>query len=58
MYNLFYDWMKEVRILEALDEPVWMNHEGAIVMSAEEDLGMKVTHRLNHPENILFVNEV
>ena len=44
MYNLVYDRMKEAWILEALDEPVWMNREGEIVMSAEEALGMKVTH--------------
>ena len=50
--------MKEARILEALDEPVWMNREGEIVMSAEEALGMKVTHRVKHPEYMLFVDEV
>ena len=58
MYNLVYDRMKEARILEALDEPVWMNIEGEIVMSAEEALGMKVTHRVKHPEYMLFVDEV
>ena len=49
--------MKEARILEAFDEPVWMNCEVEIVMSAEEALGMKVTHRLKHPEYMLFVEE-
>ena len=49
MYNLVYDQMKESRILEALDEPVWMNHEGGIVMSADEALGTKVTNQVNHP---------
>ena len=27
-------------------------------MSAEEALGMKVMHRVNHPEYMLFVDEV
>ena len=58
MYNLVYDWMKEARILEDIDEPVWMNCEGDIVMSADEDLGMKVTHQVKHPEYMLFVDEV
>ena len=50
--------MKEAQILEALDEPVWMNCEGDIVMYAEEDLGMKATHRVKHPEYMIFVDEV
>ena len=50
--------MKEARIIEALEEPVWMNREGEIVMSAEEALGMKVTHHLKHPKYMLFVDEV
>ena len=58
MYNLVYDRMKEARILEALDEPAWMNREGEIVMSSEEALGMKFTHQVKHPEYILFVYEV
>ena len=58
MYNLVYDRMKEARILEALDEPVWTNPEGDIAMSAEEALGMKVTHRVKHPEYMLFLDEV
>ena len=44
MYKLVYDWMKEARIIEALDEPVWMNSKGEISMSAEEALETKVTH--------------
>ena len=58
MYDLVYDRMEEARILEALDEPVWMNCEGDIFMSAEEALGLKVTHRVKHPEYMLFVDEV
>ena len=58
MHNLVYDWMKEDRILEALDEPVWMNHEGDIVLSTEEALGVKATHRVKHPDCMLFVDEV
>ena len=58
MYNLVYDRMKESRILEALDEPVWMNSEGDIVISVEEAHGMKVTHRVKHPEYMIFVDEV
>ena len=58
MYHLVYDRMKEARILEALDEPVWMNREGEIFMSAIEALGMKVTHQVLHPEYMLFVDEV
>ena len=58
MYNLVYDGMKEAQILEALDEPVWMNSEGEIFMSAEEALGMKVTHQVKHPKYMLFVDEV
>ena len=50
MYDLVYDRMEQARILEALDESVCMNCEGEIVMSAEEALGMKVTHRVEHPE--------
>ena len=50
MYNLVYDRMKEARIIETLDEPVWINRKGDIVMSAEEALGMKVMHRVKHPE--------
>ena len=58
MYNLVYDRIEEARILDTLDEPVWMNREGEIVMSAEEALGMKVTYRVKHPEYMLFVDEV
>ena len=58
IYNLVYDRMKEARILEALDEPVWINCKGDIVMSAEEALVMKVTHRVKHPEYMLLVDEV
>ena len=58
MYNLVYDRMKEARIIEALDEPVWMNPKGEIVMSEEEVLVMNFTHRLKHPEYMLFVDEV
>ena len=36
MYDLVYDRMEEARILETLDEPVWMNREGENVMSEEE----------------------
>ena len=50
--------MKEAWIIEALDKPVWMNHEGEIVMSEEEALGMKFTYQVNHPECMLFVDEV
>ena len=50
--------MKEARILEALDEPVWMNLEVDIVMSTEEALGMKVTHRVKHPEYMVCVDEI
>ena len=49
LYDLVYDRMEEARILEALDEPVWMNHEGEIFMSSEEALEMKVTHQVKHP---------
>ena len=56
MYNLFYDRMKEAHIIEALDEPIWMNREDDIIMSAEEALGMMVTHRVKHPEYMLFVD--
>ena len=58
MYNLVHDRMEEAHILEALDEPVWMNRGGDIVMLEEEDIGMKATHRLKHPEYMLFVDEV
>ena len=58
MYDLVYDRMKEARILETFDEPVWMNREGEIFMSEEEDLGMKVTQRVKHPKYMLFVDEV
>ena len=58
MYTLVYDWMKEARILEALDEPVWMNCKGEIVMSAEEALGMKFTYRVKNPEYMIFVDKV
>ena len=58
MYNLVYDRMKEARILEALDEPVWMNREGDIVMSAEEALGMNFKHQVKHPDYMIFVDEV
>ena len=58
MYNLVYDQMKEARILEALDETVWINLEDEIVMSTEEVLGMKFTHQVKHPEYMLFVDEV
>ena len=58
MYDLVYDRMEEARILEALDEPIWMNRKGEIVMSAEEALWMKVIHRVKHPEYMLFVGEV
>ena len=50
--------MKEAQILEALDEPVWMNREGDIVMSAKEAIGTKATYQVNHPEYMLFVDEV
>ena len=50
--------MKEDRILEALDEPVRMNHEGNIVMSEEEALGMNFTHWVKHPDYMLFADEV
>ena len=58
MYNLVYDWIKEAQILEELVEPVWMNREGDIFMSEDEALEMKVTHRVKHPEYMLFVDEV
>ena len=44
MYNLVYDWMKEARVIETLDEPFWINRKGGIVMSVGKALGMKVTH--------------
>ena len=50
--------MKEARILEALDETVWINLEDEIVMSTEEVLGMKFPHQVKHPEYMLFVDEV
>ena len=52
MYNLVYDRTKEAQILEGIDEPVWMNREGCIVMSVEEALGMKVTQPVKHPEYV------
>ena len=50
--------MKEAQILEALDEPVWINREGYIVISVEEALWTKVTYRVKHPEYMLFVDEI
>ena len=58
MYNFFNDRIKEARILEALDKPVWMNRDGDIVMSMEENLGMMVTHQVKQPEYMIFVDEV
>ena len=54
---MVHDQMKEVWSLEALHEPAWMNHKGDIVMYAEEVLEMKATHRMNHPEYMIFVDE-
>ena len=58
MYNLVYDRIKEAQILADLDEPIWMNREGGIVMSAEKALGMNVAYRVKHPDYMLFVDEV
>ena len=57
MYDLVYDRMEESRILEALDKLVWMNREDEIFMSAEEGLGINVTHRVKQPEYMLFLDE-
>ena len=34
-----------------------MNSEGGIVMYVEEAIGTKVTHRVKHPEYMIFVDE-
>ena len=35
-----------------------MNREGVIVMSVEKALCMKFTYRVNHPEYMIFLDEV
>mmetsp|Transcript_25354 Transcript_25354/g.42136 ORF Transcript_25354/g.42136 Transcript_25354/m.42136 type:complete len:154 (+) Transcript_25354:120-581(+) len=58
MYDLVYKEMGAARLLEELDEPVWMDLEGEVVATEAEAVGEKVTHDVKHPDYMLFVDEV
>jgi hypothetical protein len=46
-YDLVYEQMDQVRVLEALEEPVWMNLAVEIVLSA---FGEKVSKIVKHAD--------
>jgi hypothetical protein len=43
MYDLVYEQMDQAKVLEALEEPVWMNLAGEIVLSEAEAFSEKVS---------------
>lgn len=57
MYNLVYNGMVEARVAEKLPEPVWMDRSGEIV-SKDKAFGQQVSHKVTHPEYLIFVDEV
>jgi hypothetical protein len=57
MYNHIYEEMVASGIAETLMVPVWCNQSGEEV-EKDEAYGRPVTHRLLHPNYLLFVDEV
>ena len=49
--------MEEAKVAELLASPQWMDKEGKIVEESEA-YGCKATHRLNHPEYCVVLDEV
>ena len=57
MYKHNYTEMEEAKVAELLASPQWMDKEGKIVEESEA-YGCKATHRLNHPEYCVVLDEV
>ena len=58
MYDLVYNAMESTGVALKLDEPTWMNKKGEAVKDESEACGLQCTHKLIHPEYVLFVDEV
>mmetsp|Transcript_17160 Transcript_17160/g.26242 ORF Transcript_17160/g.26242 Transcript_17160/m.26242 type:complete len:139 (+) Transcript_17160:772-1188(+) len=57
MYDIVYDGMVEAQVATKLPSSVWMDRDGKVV-SKNEAFGQEVTHQVDHPEYIIFVDEV
>jgi hypothetical protein len=58
MYDFVYDEMVDAGVAEKLPEAVWMDKEGNEVEDEADAYGCKVTHRLIHPDHVLFMDKV
>ena len=56
MYDHVYDAMVDAKVAEKLDEPAWLDLEGNTV-DEKDSVGRKSTHRLNHPQMAVVVDE-
>ena len=57
MYNSIIDEMMDAGVVERLDEPVWMDHDGNIC-SEETAFGCKVLHKVVRPDMCICGDEV
>ena len=58
MYDLVFNAMNSAGVALNSDEPTWMNKKGETVKDESEAFGLKCTHKLIHPEYVMFVDEV
>ena len=58
MYNLVYKAMESAGVAIRLDKPKWMNEKGEVVSDQFKAIGLECTHKLIHPEYVLFADEV
>ena len=58
MYDLVFNAMESAGVELNSDEPSWMNKKGETVKDDSEAFGLNCTHKLIHPEYVLFVDEV
>jgi hypothetical protein len=58
MYNGVYDKLADAGIAEVLNDEVWLDRHGNIVLTEAEAYGRKTKFLLKHPEKLIFVDEV
>ena len=58
MYNLVYKAMESAGVAIILDKAKWMNEKSEEVSDQSKAIGLECTHKLIHPEYVLFADEV
>ena len=57
MYNIIYEEMVDAGITEVVDEPVFLDNDGNIVVDESKAFGRKVTHKVTRPDMFFQFDE-